>query len=821
MSLFKARERWTAEPSNLGQEEEYDTGCMCVANIDNAPDGAMKIATGSFQGVLRIFHPQKAEYGVEDLLYEHTLDEPILQVACGKFSSQMPQSNVLAVLHSRSLVVYSVTVTQNPVAGQPPVEVNRMYDHPQDRPASNFVVGAFGSAYGKDFVCVQSMDGLLSFFEQEVRTFSILRADFLLPGPIVYNAKTDALVTASATREIMAYQYTEMAASASAANPGDGESSLTQFKKLQVAWSVSIGETCLDIQVGRVSPNLAPGQQDIVVLGVRTLLFLKDNGAIRSQKRMDYSPLAMTLYPLPESAAVASGSHGLIISSSSNSLLVYHGMTLMWAAKTDTIPICLKVSGFHGLEGLIACLDDMGHLGLLYLGTDPPTNAVVGGPARELNYEKMDDEHRRLLDLIRDATSDQRQEPKDVVVMRVQDVEVAGAGEQTSAQVRLSVSQASLCDINDITVAISTPNGLMASQDLLVLPRLRGTPIMVMLSFEASPFSMPPSLVAQATATYTNEKGEPRVSRCDIVLPLALVAFCNSDSKEPNIKFTLHTEEDPVHLPTLYSEMAGSDSGDAAANMVGFQYKNGEDVKIIASKNAGRYRIQADSFAAMAHVTLDFTNRLCQHHAAGSSEPLKFSFQEELPVQEYFNLIDEHHSLRVQMAATRELLSDRAHQFRAIQKRLLIRFKERNPASMDNLDVLLESTYDELLELGTQHEEQQPQLRDLASRLSCGTRLFVLLLKFRFDLDEQNFNALSCHLSANCVDNFEQGWEERVNTSLLYLLRTSMAKQNKASESAITTQNPGLLEDVSKLKKHIQLVIDRLGKGLRPIKAEK
>ena len=95
--------------------------------------------------------------------------------------SQMPQSNVLAVLHSRSLVVYSVAVTQNPVAGQPPVmlffrgsefivclqvEVNRMYDHPQDRPASNFVVGAFGSAYGKDFVCVQSMDGLLSFFEQ-------------------------------------------------------------------------------------------------------------------------------------------------------------------------------------------------------------------------------------------------------------------------------------------------------------------------------------------------------------------------------------------------------------------------------------------------------------------------------------------------------------------------------------------------------------------------------------------------------------------------------------------------------------------------------
>eukprot|EP00656_Telonema_subtile_P016506 TRINITY_DN18721_c0_g1_i1.p1 TRINITY_DN18721_c0_g1~~TRINITY_DN18721_c0_g1_i1.p1 ORF type:complete len:821 (+),score=232.22 TRINITY_DN18721_c0_g1_i1:79-2541(+) len=817
MSLFKARERWTAAASHLGQDEEFDTGCMCVGNLDNDPSGDMKIATGSFQGVLRIFKPQEGEYGVEDLLYEQQYDDPILQLEAGQFSSNNPNTVMLAVLHSRKLVIYSTTCTPNPAAGQPPVQVSRLYDHPLDRPSSNFCVGAFGSAHNKDYVCVQSMDGLLSFFEQEVRTFSILRSDFLLPGPIAYNPKTDSLITASAAREVQAYQYTEMAAAASA-GAGNVDSSLTQFKKLQVSWSFSVGEAVVDIQLGRVSQNLSPGQHDIIVLGVHTLLFLKDSGGVRAQKRMDYNPIAMHLYDLPAAAVSAgSGQQGLIISTASNSILIYHGLTLMWAAKTPSIPVCLSVGSFGGLDGLIATLSDQGDTNLLYLGTDPPTTSVVGTAQRELNYEKMDEEQRRLLEQIRDATSEQRLEPKDVVHLRPTNVQllpsVSGGG--SCVQLALAVSQAGVADIRDVCVSVSVPHGLVCSQELMAIPRVAGTPMLMQLAFESVPHTTPPALEAQATASYKNSKGEPRVSRCKLCLPLGLVARLVPESKEPSIMFTLHTEQPPVHLPTLYADMclSGEDPSGIVANMVGFQYSNGEDVKLIASKNAGRYRVQADSLACMAHLVLDFASRLEQHHGVG----FKFSFQEELPTKEYFNLIEEHHTARLALAATRQVLSERAAQFRAIEKRLLIRFKERNPAPMDNLDKLLESTYHELVDLGEQHEQQQPQLQELASRLSCGTRLFVLLLKFKFGLDQENVETLECHFHSRCVDNFEQGWEERVNASLLYLLRTTMAKQGKASESALSTHNPGLLEDVSKLKKHIQLVVDRLGKGLRPV----
>ena len=54
------------------------------------------------------------------------------------------------------------------------------------------------------------------------------------------------------------------------------------------------------------------------------------------------------------------------------------------------------------------------------------------------------------------------------------------------------------------------------------------------------------------------------------------------------------------------------------------------------------------------------------------------------------------------MAGSLVLLGQRATQYRAVQKRLLVRFKDRNPAPMTHLDTLLEDTYSQLLEVGEQ-----------------------------------------------------------------------------------------------------------------------
>lgn len=84
MSLFKARDWWHTV---VGSDEEFDVGCLCVANVDNSGTGFDKIVVGSFHGFLRIYKPQpsKTENGwtgfqPEDVVCEMQLSHPVLQV---------------------------------------------------------------------------------------------------------------------------------------------------------------------------------------------------------------------------------------------------------------------------------------------------------------------------------------------------------------------------------------------------------------------------------------------------------------------------------------------------------------------------------------------------------------------------------------------------------------------------------------------------------------------------------------------------------------------------------------------------------------------
>jgi hypothetical protein len=43
MSLFKARDWWQTKPQSEVDVEEFDKGCMCIANIDNDPKGTRKL----------------------------------------------------------------------------------------------------------------------------------------------------------------------------------------------------------------------------------------------------------------------------------------------------------------------------------------------------------------------------------------------------------------------------------------------------------------------------------------------------------------------------------------------------------------------------------------------------------------------------------------------------------------------------------------------------------------------------------------------------------------------------------------------------------
>ena len=71
---------------------------------------------------------------------------------------------------------------------------------------SFWFISCISRSPGKDFICIQSMDGTLSFFEQETFAFSRFLPGFLLPGPIKYARSIDSFVTASTSRQIECYK---------------------------------------------------------------------------------------------------------------------------------------------------------------------------------------------------------------------------------------------------------------------------------------------------------------------------------------------------------------------------------------------------------------------------------------------------------------------------------------------------------------------------------------------------------------------------------------------------------------------------------------
>lgn len=399
MSLFKARDWWSI---TLGDKEEFDQGCLCLADIDNIGNGQDKIIVGSYMGYLRIFNPHPVKTGdsaqAEDLLLEVYLQDPILQVEVGKFVSGTEVLH-LAVLHSRKLCIYSISGTLGNVEHGNQYQIKLIYEHHLQRTAYNMTYGPFGGVKGRDLICIQSMDGMLMLFEQESFAFGRFLPGSLLPGPLAYSSRTDSFITVSSCRQVESYKYQVLAFAMDADKKQETEQQkLGSGKRLIADWTLNIGEQARDICIVSFNQPVS----SIFVLGERNLFCLKENGQIRFMKKLDCSPSCFLPY-----CSVSEGTINILIGNHNSMLHIYQDVTLKWASQLPHIPVAVKVGSLHDLKGVIVTLSDDGHLQCSYLGTDPSLFQAPKVEARELNYDDLDRELKELQTIIKDVNRSQ------------------------------------------------------------------------------------------------------------------------------------------------------------------------------------------------------------------------------------------------------------------------------------------------------------------------------------------------------------------------------------------------------------------------------
>ena len=171
---------------------------------------------------------------------------------------------------------------------------------------------------------------------------------------------------------------------------------------------------------------------------------------------------------------------------------------------------------------------------------------------------------------------------------------------------------------------------------------------------------------------------------------------------------------------------------------------------------------------------------------ASSSQGRLVSTEDTYPLNDYFAVIRAHFHTRRQLADQVSLLNDRAHQFRMVQKRLLVRFKDRNPTPLGGLDALMKESYASLITTSDTVQESQRRVGRLMGDLTNASRLITLLATMRCGLSPQERLILDSFLCPQLEEGLggeQSGWEELVDASLTYLLKTSLAKNVKETAS--------------------------------------
>lgn len=267
-------------------------------------------------------------------------------------------------------------------------------------------------------------------------------------------------------------------------------------------------------------------------------------------------------------------------------------------------------------------------------------------------------------------------------------------GQQLSSSAKLTVrfivNYSGAGEIRDATLNMSLPPGVSAEPPSALLPPLRGTGgggggrgitsnglgergaeneplvVAVLLTVERGTGFLPSSLAGKASVVYTrlgaasDGGSEPMSARCDLLLPLALVARVVETTKSGTHKFTFNTNQPPVPLSILFEDMspAGADGGSPSDHTweegfdsngaggepagvgrgagggalgasgtleliandstalslrywtVGPDAKTTKDVSVAVSKNSGRYRVQSESLPAAGLIATEVVRRL-------------------------------------------------------------------------------------------------------------------------------------------------------------------------------------------------------------------
>ncbi|XP_073983161.1 Bardet-Biedl syndrome 9 isoform X2 [Rhodnius prolixus] len=687
----------------------------------------------------------------------------------------------LAILHPRSVAVYNFITISGSTEHGDQSQVIMVYEHNLKRTAYCILVGGFGGVAGRDFLCIQSLDGTLLFYEQETLTLSRQLPNFLLPSPIIYVPHTDSFVVLTSNWFLHSYRYQSL-----------GEETSVQ---LMPSWEYNLGENVLEMNY----LSLTTTEAAIFLMTDSNMYCFSETGILKFFKRLQLTPLCSHIYSRGEPLLMS------LIVSDTNTLMVYENATLQWSAQLLITPIAVSRANFQGLYGCVVVLSDNGSLQVCYLGTEP--TLFVPPPLQE-NVKNISEMETKLAALQHQiATYSQSAKNLLGAPLNRPDVKISLKvwpileGE-SSCKIEISIQAVTLVHNVHATVAVHSP--LTALPNSHVLQNLSDSSELYSEIHVEPSHTVVSDLEISVMVVYLCSDLTSGSVSASTTLPAHFVLELSPPANDLDVNLNLSVSNSVI-LPTLFPEFSASSWNETGSNenLAGFRYRHSPDIgfTITLIRSQQKYKIETNTISCLT-LPLSILNKKLFNKLLRTS-------QYSLAMNELLEATDNNVELRNQIRDLQLALKQGTSQMRVCQKRLLSIMRDKTPSDLTALTELINFTHEHVMDTAYKMETAQKDLQENGNRLASLLKLTLCLVKLSGSALPEDLKNVIEAVSYTNLFSENQGWAEVSEIGLNHLLRTSLARSIK-DQYMPPTPDDLVVTNSSTLKKYITATVERL-----------
>ncbi|ORX79560.1 hypothetical protein BCR32DRAFT_294364 [Anaeromyces robustus] len=703
--MFRLNKFWQQPLPNSDDDEDkkfinnfYLNGGMILAElVENEP---LSIITGCFEGILRIYCPHGHEFVPHDLQLEKKLEQPILNLGFSDFLNT--NEKVLAILHPDELCYYSVIVTEGLDIHGLQFDIKKISSVILPSKAISFFYDNFFNCE-KALICIQLFNGNIIFIDGNEIYFEKNLPNALMYYPIKYIAYNDAFLINTLSFQLMCLKFVSVTEEKQQKQKTQKYVSSYKQSTLepQVLWTCLIGEHISDICASKKYEKNQEGPK-LIALGSTSLFFISHKGELLSSLKLDSTPTNFYLYPVYKDDQLLR--ENLIVVTASNHLLIYSSHKLVWTAKLEKKIVNIAVAKINNIPGMIITLNINGQVEVCYLGTNIYTTPIQ---QIEINkdYKEMENEMRDLKELIERYTKNEyEKKEKSVISVRVNVPTTLNNSKSNipddsispSYTVEFEIKNSVNFSILNIKLLVSPAEPIIATKPCQIIETLSNGTTIVPVVFYVKDY-IPCNLDCQASLMYSlPNSDEIQTVNCSFKFPIIICGELVSPSKENKYKLTIETNLPAVLLSDIYKDICPTEGVIPKymnKNIVGFKYWNKMNATINGSTRRGRYRISSNYLEAIYLLLIDLKKRIEKISSNYITEDLVISYQESFEFNDYIPYFDDIIEKQIKFNALSDTLINKTLQYKVIQKKLLLHYKDKIPVSLVGLRNLLDRTY--------------------------------------------------------------------------------------------------------------------------------